>query len=173
MNTRTPLDTLLRRTAVDFQQMEEFAREPLILSRAEGLYYWDIHGKRYFDAIGGIFVAVLGHRHPRVMEALLRQMERMTFAPPLHGVADVTLEFVAKLGAVAPGNLRWVKPFSGGSEAVEAAMKFVRQYFKQTGHPGKYKFISRYFGYHGATFGAMAASGTGKQIGRASCRERV
>ena len=54
-----------------------------------------------------------------------------------------------------------MKPFSGGSEAVEAAMKFVRQYFKQTGHPGKYKFISRYQGYHGGTFGGMAASGTG------------
>jgi len=159
----TDLDTLLRRTAVDFQQMEEFAREPLIMSRAEGLYYWDIHGKRYFDAIGGIFVAVLGHRHPRVMEALRLQMERMTFAPPLHGVADVTLEFVEKLGAVAPGNLRWGKPFSGGSEAVEAAMKFARQYFKQTGHSGKYKFVSRYFGYHGGTFGAMSASGTGSR----------
>ncbi len=163
MNTRTPLDTLLRRTAVDFQQMEEFARQPLILSRAEGLYYWDIHGKRYFDAIGGIFVAVLGHRHPRVMEAVRRQMERMTFAPPLHGVADVTLEFIDKLGAVAPGNLRYVKPFSGGSEAVEAAFKFARQYFKQTGHPGKYKFVSRYFGYHGGTAGAMSASGTGNR----------
>ena len=54
-----------------------------------------------------------------------------------------------------------MKPFSGGSEAVESAMKFVRQYFKQTGHPGKYKFISRYHGYHGGTFGAMSASGTG------------
>jgi len=85
----------------------------------------------------------------------------MTFAPPLHGIADVTLDFIEKLGSVAPGNLRYVKPFSGGSESVEAAMKFVRQYFKQTGHPDKYKFISRYLGYHGGTFGGMAASGTG------------
>ena len=54
-----------------------------------------------------------------------------------------------------------MKAYSGGSEAIEAALKFVRQYFKQTGHPGKYKFISRYFGYHGGTFGGMAASGTG------------
>jgi adenosylmethionine-8-amino-7-oxononanoate aminotransferase len=56
-----------------------------------------------------------------------------------------------------------VKPFSGGSEAVEAAMKFVRQYFKQTGHPGKYKFVSRYEAYHGGTFGGMAASGNGSR----------
>jgi adenosylmethionine-8-amino-7-oxononanoate aminotransferase len=117
--------------------------------------------KSYFDAIGGIFVATLGHGHPRLIEAMRRQMEKMTFAAPLHGIADVTLDFMGKIGSVTPGNLKYVKPFSGGSEAVEAAMKFVRQYFKQTGHPGKYKFISRYFGYHGGTAGGMAASPTG------------
>ncbi len=154
-------ENLLKHTFVDFQQMSDFVQHPLILERAQGLYYWDIEGRRYFDAIGGIFVATLGHGHPRLLEAMRRQMEKMTFAPPLHGIAGVTLDFVEKLGSVAPGNLRYVKSFSGGSEATEAAMKFVRQYFKQTGHPGKYKFISRYQGYHGGTAGAMSASGTG------------
>jgi adenosylmethionine-8-amino-7-oxononanoate aminotransferase len=152
---------LLKRTFVDFYQMSEFSRDPLILHRAQGLYYWDIHGRRYFDAIGGIFVATLGHGHPRLLEAMRKQMETMTFAPPLHGISDVTLDFIEKLGSVTPGNLKYVKPFSGGSEAIEAAMKFVRQYFKQTGHPGKYKFISRYLGYHGATAGALSAGGGG------------
>ena len=161
MKLTTRQDQLLKRTYIDFQQTSEFLRNPLILKKAEGLYYWDIGGKRYFDAIGGIFVATLGHGHPRLLDAMRRQLEVMTFAPPLHGIADVTLDFIEKLGSVAPGNLRYVKPFSGGSESVEAAMKFVRQYFKQTGHPDKYKFISRYLGYHGGTFGGMAASGTG------------
>ena len=154
-------ENLLRHTFVDFHQMADFIRNPLIFDRAQGLYYWDTEGKRYFDAIGGIFVATLGHGHPRLLEAMRRQMEKMAFAAPLHGIADITLDFIEKIGAVTPGNLKYVKPFSGGSEAVEAAMKFVRQYFKQTGHPGKYKFISRYFGYHGGTAGGMAASGTG------------
>jgi adenosylmethionine-8-amino-7-oxononanoate aminotransferase len=156
-------EALLKRTFLDYQQTAEFLTHPLILDRAEGLYYWDIEGRRYFDAIGGVFVATLGHGHPRVLDAMRRQMERMTFAPPLHGIADVTLDFVERLGSVAPGNLRYVKPFSGGSEATEAAMKFARQYFKQSGHPGKYKFISRYQGYHGSTGAAMAASGTGSR----------
>jgi adenosylmethionine-8-amino-7-oxononanoate aminotransferase len=156
-------EQLLRHTFLDYQQGAEFLRHPLILERAEGLYYWDLEGKRYFDAIGGVYVATLGHRHPRVVAALERQMARLTFAPPMHGIADVTLDFIEKIGAVTPGNLKYVKPFSGGSEAVESAMKFVRQYFKQTGHPGKYKFISRYYGYHGGTAGAMAASGTGSR----------
>ncbi len=154
-------ERLLKLTFLDYQQTTEFIRNPLVLNRAEGLYYWDSDGKRYFDAIGGIFVAVLGHRHPRVMDALRCQMEKITFTPPLHGVADITLDLVEKLGSITPGSLDYVKPFSGGSESTESALKFVRQYHKQTGHPGKYKFISCYQGYHGGTFGAMAASGTG------------
>ena len=92
-----------------------------------------------------------------------RQMDKMTFAPPLHGTSDMALEFIDKLGSVTPGKLKFIKPFSGGSESTEAALKFARQYFKQTGQPGKYKVLSAYGGYHGSTFGAMSASGTGKR----------
>jgi adenosylmethionine-8-amino-7-oxononanoate aminotransferase len=161
MNITQRQQELLKRTFVDYLPMADFARAPVIMERAQGVYYWDIEGNRYFDAIGGIFVATLGHSHPRLLTAMRRQMEKMTFAPPLHAIADVTLDFIERLGAVTPGNLKYVKTFSGGSEATESAMKFTRQYFKQTGHPGKYKFISRYQGYHGGTAGAMSASGTG------------
>ncbi len=153
--------SLLQRTFIDYLPTSEFLEHPLIIDRAEGLYYWDVAGKRYFDAIGGIFVAILGHRHPRVMKAMRDQMDKLTFAPPLHSVTNELLDFVEKIGEVTPGNLKYVKPYSGGSEAVESALKFARQYFKQTGRPGKYKFISRYYGYHGATFGGMGASGNG------------
>lgn len=156
-------ESLLKRTFLDYQQTSEFIKNPLIIDRAEGLTYWDIDGKEYFDGIGGIFVASLGHKHPRIMAAMQAQMEKLTFAPPLHGISDVALDFIEKLGSVTPGELNYVKSFSGGTESVEAALKFTRQYFKQSGHPGKYKFISRYYGYHGATFGAMSASGTGKR----------
>ena len=80
-----------------------------MIERAEGLYYWDTDGKRYFDAIGGIFVASLGHRHPRVMQAMRDQMEKITFAPPLISTTNVALDFVEKLGEIAPGNLKFVK----------------------------------------------------------------
>jgi adenosylmethionine-8-amino-7-oxononanoate aminotransferase len=152
----------LKHTYIDFKQTSEVIRDPLIFERAEGLYVWDIHGKRYFDAIGGIFVACLGHRHPRVMESMRRQMDRITLAPPLHGTTDVNLRFIEKLGSVTPGNLKFIKSFSGGSESVEAAFKFARQYHHQTGNPSKYKFISLYYGYHGGTFGALAATGSAR-----------
>jgi adenosylmethionine-8-amino-7-oxononanoate aminotransferase len=154
---------LLNRTFIDYHATAEFLENPLVIDKAEGLYYWDTDGKRYFDAIGGIFVASLGHRHPRVMQTMRDQMEKITFAPPLISTTNATLDLVEKLGEVTPGNLKFVKPFSGGSEAVESALKFARQYFKQTGRPNKYKFISRYYGYHGGTFGGMGASGTGSR----------
>lgn len=154
---------LLKRTYVDYQATEGFLKNPIIVSRAEGLYYWDTEGKRYFDGIGGIFAVSLGHGHPRVVEAIKRQLDRMTFSPPMHGTSDISLDFVERVGKVSPGVLNYVKPFSGGSESIEAAIKFARQYCKQSGRPSKYKFISRYQAYHGGTFGAMGASGTGKR----------
>jgi adenosylmethionine-8-amino-7-oxononanoate aminotransferase len=96
------------------------------------------------------------------MEAVRRQMEKITFAAPLHGIAKTTLDFVEKLGSVTPGNLSFVKSFCGGSESIEAALKFTRQYHKQSGHPGKYKVISLYLSYHGGTFATMAAGATRK-----------
>ena len=156
-------EKLIRRTFLDYQQISAFIENPIVMHKAEGLYYWDVEGKRYFDGIGGIFVATLGHGHPRLIEAMRKQMEVLTFAPPMHGTADLTLDFIERLGEVSPGDLNYIKPFSGGSESVESALKFTRQYFKQTGHPGKYKFISRYLGYHGGTLGALAASGTGQR----------
>ena len=154
---------LIERTFLDYQQTSAFMEHPFIVKKAHGLHYWDTEGKRYFDGIGGIFVASLGHGHPRVLEAMRRQAETLGFSPPMHGLSDVALDFVEKLSEVTPENLNFIKSYSGGSEAVESALKFTRQYFRQSGHPGKYKFVSRYFGYHGATFGAMAASGTGKR----------
>jgi adenosylmethionine-8-amino-7-oxononanoate aminotransferase len=153
--------TLLNRTFIDYQATSEFIEHALVIDRADGLYYWDSAGKRYFDAIGGIFVASLGHRHPRVMKAMRDQMDKVTLAAPLHSITQVALDFVEKVGEVAPAGLNYVKAYSGGSEAIESALKFTRQYFKQAGRPNKYKFISRYYAYHGSTFGGLSASGSG------------
>jgi adenosylmethionine-8-amino-7-oxononanoate aminotransferase len=146
---------------MDYMPHSAFEAYPLVLESAKGLYYWDITGKRFFDGIGGIFTVSLGHGHPAVVEAATKQLEKMTFAPPMHGIADVTFDFIEKLSEVTPAGMDYVKTYSGASEAMESAIKFSRQYWKQSGQPGKYKFISRYQSYHGATMGAMSASGTG------------
>jgi adenosylmethionine-8-amino-7-oxononanoate aminotransferase len=154
---------MIKRTFIDFTQTSKFLENPVIFNKGEGVYLWDIDGKRYFDGIGGIFVASLGHKHPRIMEAMRKQMEKLTLVPPFHGISDVTLEFISRVGDITPGNLNYVKSFSGGSESIEAALKLVRQYFKQTGHPDKMKCINNYLSYHGATFGAMAAGGSSRK----------
>ena len=156
-------EQMIKRTFLDFTQTSKFLENPVIFNRGEGVYLWDTEGKRYYDGIGGIFVASLGHKHPRIMEAMKRQMEKLTLVPPFHGISDVTLEFISRVGDITPGNLNYVKSFSGGSESIEAALKLVRQYFKQTGHPDKMKCINNYLSYHGATFGAMAAGGSSRK----------
>ena len=150
----------IKRTFIDFHQNNEILKAPLIFKRGQGVYLWDIHDKKYFDGIGGIFVASLGHCHPRLVEAMRKQMETLTLAPPLHGISDITLKFVERLGKVSPGKLNYIKSFSGGSESIEAALKLMRQYHKQTGKPEKMKTISNYYSYHGASFASMAAGGS-------------
>ncbi len=151
---------VLKHSVLDFRQMSAFVRQPLIFERAEGVHYWDINGKHYWDGLSGIFVVAVGHHNQRVIQAMREQMEKLTFAAPLHGTNRPAVECCELLARLAPGDLNTVKLLSSGSEATETAMKLCRQYWKQAGHPNKYKVISRYWGYHGATFGAMAASGT-------------
>src|SRR3989442_12736996 len=98
-------ERLLRRTFIDYRQTSEFIRDPLIIERAHHVYYWDVEGKRYFDAIGGIFVTCLGHVAPRVLQALARPLEMMTVAPPLHAIPDVTLDLFDDVGSGTPGDL--------------------------------------------------------------------
>jgi adenosylmethionine-8-amino-7-oxononanoate aminotransferase len=88
------------------------------------------------------------------------QIERLTFAPPLHGTNTPAVKLAAKIAEITPGDLDTVKLLSSGSEATEAAMKLAHQYHLQTGHGTKFKVISRYYGYHGATLGALSATGT-------------
>jgi adenosylmethionine-8-amino-7-oxononanoate aminotransferase len=154
---------VLRHTVLDFRQMSAFVQNPLILERAEGVHYWDIHGKHYWDGLSGIFVVAVGHRNRRVIAALQAQMEKLCFAPPLHGTNVPAIELCELLARLAPGELNIVKLLSSGSEATETAMKLCRQFWKQAGRPTKFKIISRYHGYHGATLGAMAATGTPKR----------
>jgi adenosylmethionine-8-amino-7-oxononanoate aminotransferase len=140
-------------------QMAEWSKQPLIMARADGVYYWDIHGKRYLDALSGIYVASVGHNNPRVLEAVRRQLDTLTFSPPMHGTNPVAVRLANFLAELAPGDLSAVKFQCGGAEVTEAAIKLARQYHKLTGSPGKYKIIARYQSWHGSTLGSLSASG--------------
>ncbi|MDA4135566.1 MAG: aspartate aminotransferase family protein [Thaumarchaeota archaeon] len=154
---------LLEHMFLDFMQMKEFAKDPVIIKSASGVWYEDINGKKYLDGISGIFTVNVGHGNRRVIDAMKAQLEEITFAPPLHSTNLRALELTKLVSQLMPGDLHTLKFFSGGSESTEAAMKLARQYHKQTGNPGKYKVISRYESYHGATMGSLAASGVSKR----------
>jgi adenosylmethionine-8-amino-7-oxononanoate aminotransferase len=140
-------------------QMAEWVKNPLIMGRADDVYYWDLHGKQYLDALSGIYVVSVGHGNRRVIEAIGQQLETLHFSPPMHGTNPVAIQLANLLADLAPGDLSTVKFESSGSEVTEAAIKLARQYHRLTGSPGKYKIISRYQSWHGSTLGALSASG--------------
>jgi adenosylmethionine-8-amino-7-oxononanoate aminotransferase len=155
---QTTEETFLRQIFVR-DQMAEWSKDPLIMARAEDVYYWDTSGKRYLDAISGIYVASVGHKNRRVIEAIRAQLDVLTFSPPMHGTNPLAVQLANLLAELAPGDLSVVKFQTGGSEVTEAAIKLARQYHRLTGSPGKYKVISRYQSWHGSTLGSLSASG--------------
>jgi len=151
----------VKHTFVDLRQMKSFCANPCIMAKGEGIYLTDIDGKRYVDGISGIYVVNIGHANAEVIEAIRKQHEKLAFVAPMHALADTAVEYAAKLCEITPGELNTHFLLSGGSEATETAMKFTRQYHRQSGNHAKYKFIGLYKGFHGATLGAMSASGIG------------
>src|SRR5438034_912609 len=149
-----------QRVMVDFLQMKDFSADPLILADGEGVWVWDVDGRRYLDSVSGVYTVSVGHRNRPAIEAVKAQLERIAFASPVMTTNLPALELASLLAEVSPGTLNTVKFFSGGSEACEAAIKLARQYHQQTGNPHKFKIIGRYGDYHGATLGALAASGS-------------
>jgi adenosylmethionine-8-amino-7-oxononanoate aminotransferase len=125
----------------------------------EGCYLIDTHGKRYFDGSGGAAVSCLGHGDPEIIAAIQDQVGKLAFAhtgfftsEPAEALADLLIEH-------APGDLERVYFVSGGSEAVEAALKLARQYHLERGAPERRHIIARRQSYHGNTLGALATGG--------------
>ncbi len=127
-----------------------YAQRDIPLIRGEGVRVWDAHGREYIDCVGGHGVAVLGHNHPAVVEAVHRQMQRLTICPPSFP-NDVRARCMERLGTLVPG-LNRVFLCNSGTEAVEGAIKFARY---STGRP---KIVAAKRGFHGRTLGALSAT---------------
>lgn len=134
-------------------------KTPPAAVKGDGCYVIDTEGKRYLDASGGAAVSCLGHSHPRVTQAIKDQVDNIAFAhtgfftnEPLEELADFLVER-------APGDLNYAYFVSGGSEAVETALKMAHQYFWEKGEGQRRHFIARRQSYHGNTMGALAVGG--------------
>jgi adenosylmethionine-8-amino-7-oxononanoate aminotransferase len=162
-------------TAVDAQTLQEMARRHLwmhftrmsayadhevpIIVRGEGCYVYDQHGKRFLDGLSALFCVNIGHGRADIAQAGADQAKDLGFFINWSYAHPPSIELAARVASLAPGDLNRVFFTSGGSEAVESALKLARQYHKVTGNPNKYKVIAREIAYHGTSFGALTATG--------------
>ena len=126
---------------------------------AKGIEIVDSDGRRYIDASGGAAVSCLGHGHPDVIAALHAQLDALAYAHTGFFTSEAAERLADLLIEDAPAGLTRAYLVSGGSEAVEAALKMARQYFVETGQPQRRRVIARQQSYHGNTLGALAAGG--------------
>ncbi len=124
-----------------------------------GVTLTDADGRDYLDACGGAAVSCLGHQHPEVLAAMRAQLDTLAYAHTSFFSSAAAEALGDELIAHAPKGLSHVYLVSGGSEAIEAALKMARQYFVERGEPGRRHFIARHQSYHGNTLGALAVGG--------------
>jgi len=135
-------------------------QELLVLERGEGPYVFDTRGRRYIDSLSSLFCAQIGYSYGEEMvAAIAEQLEKLAFSTNWGAAHPAAIELAERLGQIMPGELNRAFFTSGGSEAVEAAWKIVREHFEAIGQPRRRKAIARDIAYHGVTLGALAFTG--------------
>src|SRR5215472_9622566 len=125
----------------------------------QGILVQDANGKEYIDASGGAAVSCLGHSHPDVVAAMVAQLSKLEYAHSSFFTTRAAEDLADDLVAHAPDGIDHVLFVSGGSEAVEAALKLARQFFVERGESQRTHIIARQQSYHGVTLGALAVGG--------------
>ena len=135
---------------------------PIVIERGEGCYIWDSDGKRYLDALAALYCVNIGYGpYPEIAEAARAQVEKLPFFTNWVGFATPpALELTERLTDLVPIDVGRIFFVSGGSEAVESALKVARQYHRLRGEATRYKFITRRSAYHGTTMGAISINGS-------------
>ena len=158
----TELQQLARRHLwMHFSRMGSYGpdHEIPVIARAEGCYVYDDHGNRYLDGLSGLFCVNAGHGRTEYGEAAARQIEELDFYTLWSYAHPRAIELAARIATLAPGDLNRVFFTSGGSEAVESALKLSRNYHRALGKGQKHKVIAREVAYHGTSLGALSATG--------------
>jgi adenosylmethionine-8-amino-7-oxononanoate aminotransferase len=133
---------------------------PWVLDRGDGALLYDADGREYLDALsGGVFAVLAGYGREEIARAMYEQAQRLPYTSPYGTTSVVTVELARKLAELAPGDLEASFFCSSGSEAVEAGIKLAHQYHEANGEGRRYKVVSLRRAYHGATMGALSATG--------------
>jgi len=130
-----------------------------IIVRGDGCYVWDEHGRRYLDGLSALFCVNAGHGRAELGDAAARQARELGFYTNWSYAHPRAIELAARIADLAPGDLNRVFFTSGGSEAVESALKLARNYHRANGHAQRTKLIAREVAYHGTSLGALSATG--------------
>ena len=133
-----------------------------VIERGEGCYVWDTNGNKYLDGLAGLFCTNMGHGRSDFAAVAMKQMEKLAFFPVWGFSNPPANEAAAMIAADAPGDIDEVFFVSSGSEAVESALKFARNYHYSRGDTDRYKVIAREWAYHGTTLGTLAVTGIPK-----------
>jgi adenosylmethionine-8-amino-7-oxononanoate aminotransferase len=144
----------------DYSMTANPGRRLPVAVRASGCVIEDADGARYLDACGGAMVMLLGHGHPRIVEAVQRQAEQLAFTYRFSFRNEPMLDLAERIARIAPGDLEWCFFNSSGSEANESALHLAVLYWELLGKAGKVEFLSRVTSYHGSTMGALSLSGS-------------
>ena len=140
-----------------FSWSKQKGLDPIAVQRAEGVYLYDYDGNRYIDFSSGLMNVNIGHGHPRVAEAVMRQMQEVSYVTP-GCVTKARGELGKKLAEITPGNLQKTLFTTDGASAIDNAIKLARLY------TGRHKIITRYRAFHGASYGAMSAGGDPRKL---------
>lgn len=138
-----------------------FKAAPRLVAGAEGAYFTDVDGRRLFDSLSGLWCTGLGHKHPKIIEAIHQQLHTLDYAPGFQTGHLLAFELAEKLASMAPADLNRVFFTNSGSECADTALKMARAYWRAKGKPEKTRLIGRARGYHGVNMGGTSVGGMG------------
>jgi beta-alanine--pyruvate transaminase len=144
-----------------FTANRQFKSAPRMLARAEGMYYWDDHGRKILDGIAGMWCSNLGHNHPKVVEAIRSQAAILDYAPPFQMANPLQFELANRVSSITPAGMNKVFYTNSGSESVDTALKIALAYHRVRGEGSRVRLIGRERGYHGVGFGGISVGGMG------------
>lgn len=134
-------------------------KEYPVISHGNGVYLYDVSGKKYLDGSSGAVTASIGHHVQAVIDAMADQASKVSFVYRSQFSSVPAEKLATKLSSITPGDINWSFFVNSGTEAVETAMKISIQYWQEVGKPDKNQIISRWKSYHGITIGALSLSG--------------
>jgi beta-alanine--pyruvate transaminase len=142
-----------------FTANRQFKKAPRLLTRAEGMHYWDDKGRQILDGVAGLWCVNAGHARPRIVKAIQQQAAEMDFCPPFQMGHPKAFELAERVAQIAPAGMGKVFFTNSGSEAVDTALKMALAYHRVRGEATRTRLIGRERGYHGVNFGGISVGG--------------